>query len=65
MDCMSDDLQVTATERALLGDLVVAEVDAWIDRVLMHLVGARLAEVLFRAGRIDAVYGVATTDGRG
>ena len=38
---MSDDLQVTATERALLGDLEVAEVDAWIDRVLMHLVGAR------------------------
>ena len=56
MDWMSGDLQVTATERALLGDLEVAEVDAWIDRVMMHLVGARLPEVLFRAGRIDAVY---------
>jgi hypothetical protein len=59
-----DDPRVTGVAAALVGDLRVSEVDAWVARALLQLTGADLAEVLFRSGRIDAVFGVLTTDGR-
>lgn len=54
---MLDDI-VTGVEATLLGPLSRAEIDAWVARALLDLTGAEPVRMLFRAGRIDAVYGV-------
>ncbi len=60
---MLDDT-VTAVETTLLGPLSRAAIDAWVRSALHRLTGARQVRTLFRAGRIDAVYGVQTADSR-
>lgn len=64
MGGVTDDLTVQGAEAALLGEFTVSEADAWLADVVQQLTGSRLAEVLFRSGRIDAVYGLLTADGR-
>ncbi|WP_049804448.1 hypothetical protein [Microlunatus phosphovorus] len=54
----------TGTEKALLGLLSRPEIDAWVARVFQELTGTTPVRTLFRAGRIDAVYGVESDDGR-
>jgi hypothetical protein len=51
---------VTGVEAAVIGPLSREDVDAWVFRALELLVGERVREVLFRSGRIDAVYGMVT-----
>jgi Phosphotransferase enzyme family len=58
------DAPLSGTEAAILGPLTRAEADAWLAHALEQAGAGGLAEVLFRAGRIDAVYGVRATDGR-
>lgn len=58
----ADDDLVTGVEAFLLGRRSRGQVDEWLDKVLQRTIGTGLAEVLFRSGRIDAVYAVATTD---
>jgi len=60
---VTDDL-VTGVEAAILGAMRKQDVEPWLDEVLRRCVGTELAHVVFRSGRIDAVYGVATVDGR-
>jgi hypothetical protein len=56
--------QVSPTEAELLGTRSVTEIDAWLGHALQQLTGAGLAEVVFRSGRIDAVFAVVATDAR-
>lgn len=63
-DDPADDGAPGATEAALLNGMTVAEIDAWLDQVLTGALGAGVSEILFRSGRIDAVYGVVAVDGR-
>lgn len=60
---MLDDI-VSGVEATLLGPLSRAEIDAWVARALRELTGTEPVRMLFRAGRIDAVYGVDAADGR-
>jgi Phosphotransferase enzyme family len=55
---------VSAVEAALLGGMSRQQIDGWVDRAVRELVGTPVASVRFRAGRIDAVYGVDGADGR-
>lgn len=55
--------ELNGTERAVFGPRTAAEVAALLDRYLVGL-GTRTAEVLFRSGRIDAVWALRTEDGR-
>jgi len=56
--------ELSGVETAILGPLTRAQADAWLGRALERADAGGLAEVLFRAGRIDAVYGVLAADGR-
>ena len=56
--------EVSDGERELLGLTERDAIDSWLDQVLHQLLGVELDDVLFIAGRIDAVYGVGTGDGR-
>lgn len=51
-------------ERALFGGLGTAAVDRWVAGAVREALGVAVTAVLFRAGRIDAVYGVRLADGR-
>jgi len=62
MQRRADDL--SGVETAILGPLTRAQADAWLGRALERAGAGGLGEVLFRAGRIDAVYGVEAADGR-
>ena len=55
---------LTATERAVLGNISVAEARSRLSAYTRDRLGSPIAEVRFRAGRIDAVWGVGLTDGR-
>jgi hypothetical protein len=56
--------ELSGVETAILGPLTRAQADAWLGRALERAGAGGLADVLFRAGRIDAVYGVLAADGR-
>jgi len=58
------DTPLSGTEAAILGPLTRAQADAWLARALERTGTGGLEEILFRAGRIDAVYGVRAADGR-
>lgn len=55
---------LTDTERAVLGDLSAAEALTLFSTYTEDRLGHPIAEVRFRAGRIDAVWGLELTDGR-
>jgi hypothetical protein len=55
---------VEGIERAVFGEVPEAAVDAWLDRHLRARLGTGLAGVLFRSGRVSAVYGLRLDDGR-
>ncbi|HVK44607.1 MAG TPA: hypothetical protein VM429_06850, partial [Micropruina sp.] len=55
---------LTDTERAVLRVSTLDEVLALFTRYAERALGSRIAEVRFRAGRIDAVWGVVLRDGR-
>ncbi|WP_090593599.1 aminoglycoside phosphotransferase/kinase family protein [Auraticoccus monumenti] len=52
------------TERAVHGDVSPADVGRFLDAWAQTRLGSGIGEVLFRAGRIDAVWGVLLQDGR-
>ena len=54
----------TGTERAVLGLGSVAELHSFLDAYAVDRLGSPIAEVLFRSGRIDAVWGVVLGDDR-
>jgi hypothetical protein len=54
----------TGTERAVLGPGSVAELRSFLNAYTVDLLGSPIADVRFRAGRIDAVWGVVLGDGR-
>ena len=51
-------------ERAVFGAVGRDDIDAWLSRHLQARLGGDLAHILFRSGRIAAVYGAALRDGR-
>ena len=55
----------SATERAVFGGSVTSEeIHTFLDDYALRQLGSRIAHVRFRAGRIDAVWGVDLVDGR-
>jgi len=54
----------TGTERAVLGPGSVTELRSFLDAYTVQVLGSPIADVRFRAGRIDAVWGVVLGDGR-
>ena len=54
--------EVSGVEAAIVGQSRL-EVDAGVSRALESLTGDRVGRVLFRAGRIDAVYALVTEGG--
>ncbi len=56
--------QISATERAVHGAVTSSELRAFLDAWIHRRLGSMIADVRFRAGRIDAVWGVALQDGR-
>src|SRR4051794_27825891 len=55
---------LTGLERAFFGSLGAAEVDEWVAAMVRERLAVDVAEVVFRSGRIDAVYGLLLADGR-
>jgi Phosphotransferase enzyme family len=55
---------LSGVEAAVFGPLSSAAVGGWLDRLASQRLGAGVAEVLFRSGRIAAVYGLRLVDGR-
>lgn len=51
-------------ERAVFGDVGVGDIDDWLHRHVTGRLGAGVDRVLFRAGRVGAVYGLRLFDGR-
>ncbi len=51
-------------ERAVFGPRSHGEIDAWLAAHLQARIGGELTQVLFRSGRISAVYGAELRDGR-
>lgn len=56
--------RTTDTERAVHGTESVVELQAFLSAYAADRLGSPIAEVRFRAGRIDAVWGVELEDGR-
>lgn len=56
--------QTTGTERAVLGVDSAEQVLELFEAYARHRLGQAITAVAFRAGRIDAVWGVALSDGR-
>jgi Ser/Thr protein kinase RdoA (MazF antagonist) len=56
--------ELTGLERAYFGSVGVADVDDWLAATVRERLAADVAEVVFRSGRIDAVYGLRLADGR-
>jgi hypothetical protein len=57
--------QVTGIERAVFGAVTADDVTAWLDRHVTRRLSARVSQVLFRTGRVSAVYGLRLSDGTG
>jgi hypothetical protein len=55
---------LSGTERAIFGDVSVEAIADLLDRYLTRELGSPLAEILFRAGRVDAVWAVRSGDER-
>lgn len=66
--CMTTDGEavrsLTGTERAIHGDVTVSEVRTFLDAWVRERLGSGIASVVFRAGRIEAVWAVVLDDGR-
>ena len=56
--------QISDTERAVHGAVTSSELRAFLDGWIQSQLGSVIADVRFRAGRIDAVWGVELQDGR-
>lgn len=56
--------ELTDTERAVLGDVSTGRALASFDRYTADRLGQPIRAIIFRAGRIDAVWGVELDDGR-
>ena len=57
--------QISGTERAVHGEVTLAELRTFLDGWVRSRLGSSIADVRFRAGRIDAVWGgVKLQDGR-
>ena len=56
--------EISDTERAIYGTIALTELRAFLDEWAQDRLCSRIADVRFRAGRIDAVWGVDLTDGR-
>src|SRR3954454_3721953 len=56
--------ELNDTERAVLGPVSVAEVRTLFSAYARDRLDSPIAGILFRAGRIDVVWGVALEDGR-
>jgi len=54
---------ISGVEAVVIGQLSRDDVDVWVSRALVSLIGEPVQEVLFRSGRIDAVYGLVTGTG--
>jgi Ser/Thr protein kinase RdoA (MazF antagonist) len=57
-------VQISDTERAVYGSVTAPELRAFLDAWARQRLGSAIARVLFRAGRIDVVWGVELADGR-
>jgi Ser/Thr protein kinase RdoA (MazF antagonist) len=55
---------ISDTERAVHGAVTVLELHRFLDSWAWNRLGSAIADVRFRAGRIDAVWGVELQDGR-
>jgi Ser/Thr protein kinase RdoA (MazF antagonist) len=56
--------EISGTERAVHGAVTVVELRRFLDAWARGRLGSAIAQVRFRAGRIDAVWGVELQDGR-
>jgi hypothetical protein len=56
--------ELSGLERAIFGPVRAAEVNGWLAETLRERLAADVAEIVFRSGRIDAVYGLRLADGR-
>ena len=54
---------VEGIERAIFGEVTADDVTAWLDQHVYHRLSLGVQTVLFRAGRLAAVYGLQLTDG--
>jgi Phosphotransferase enzyme family len=57
------DQLVSGIQRAVFGEVTEDDVTAWLDRHLRRRLGMGVQQVLFRAGRLAAVYGLRLSDG--
>src|SRR5206468_3473006 len=63
--CSTEDMvELSGLERAFFGSVRGADVDAWLAETLRERLAVDVAQVVFRSGRIDAVYGLLLADGR-
>ena len=56
--------EISDTERAIYGSVSLPELRAFLAAWAKNRMGSTIAEIRFRAGRIDAVWGVELQDGR-
>src|SRR6202521_2235954 len=59
-----DDELASGIEQAVFGAVGRDNIDGWLSRHLRARLGIDLSRIVFRSGRIDAVYGAALSDGR-
>lgn len=62
--CAIDHNDASGIERAVFGTGDRHQIDGWIGRHLRARLGVGMSQILFRSGRIAAVYGAALSDGR-
>ncbi len=56
--------EISDTERAVHGAVTLRDLHTFLDAWTRDRLGSAIADVRFRAGRIDAVWGVELQDGR-
>ena len=54
---------VEGIERVIFGDVTADEITRWLDQLVYRRLDLRVESVLFRAGRLAAVYGMRLTNG--
>ena len=57
-------VELSGVERAFFGSAGVADVDAWLVEAVQERLAVDAVEIVFRSGRIDAVYGLLLAEGR-